>query len=108
VHPASPRPTRGRERLHHLQRGSNAYNKVMRATVIPVGDQKAIRIPEEFLEECGIGDSVDIDVHEGRIVIAPTTTARLGWNEAFGQAGPEEGLLDPSLPTSFDETEWEW
>jgi antitoxin MazE len=66
--------------LYLLQRGSNPYNRMMRATVIPVGDQKAIRIPEELLEECGIGDSVDIDVHEGRIVIAPTTTPRLGWN----------------------------
>ena len=80
----------------------------MRVTVIPIGDERAIRIPEELLEACGIGDSVDIDVHDGRLVIVPATSPRLGWSEAFAEMSPEEGLLDPPLTTGFDEMEWGW
>ena len=80
----------------------------MRTTVIPMGEERAIRIPEELLEECGIGDSVDIRVDGGRIVIAPAIEPRSGWSDAFAAEEPDEGLLDPPSATSWDETEWEW
>jgi antitoxin MazE len=80
----------------------------MRATVIPIGDDKGIRIPDELLEECGIGDSVDIRVDSGRLVIAPASAPREGWSEAFAGVDDDDMLLDPPVATNWDETEWEW
>jgi hypothetical protein len=39
----------------------------------------------------------------------PATRARAGWAEAIQAKGTESAnKLDPSHPTRFDETEWQW
>ena len=82
----------------------------MRASIVRIGNSRGLRIPKALLEQCGIGDAVDLAVEEGRLVLRPIRRVREGWTEeaeAMAAAGDDE-LLDPETPTSFDEEEWDW
>ena len=49
-------------------------------------------------------------MRDGAVVIARTSSARSGWADAARQMRQrdEDLLLDPLIPTLFDEKEWEW
>ncbi|MPZ14820.1 MAG: AbrB/MazE/SpoVT family DNA-binding domain-containing protein [Chloroflexi bacterium] len=82
----------------------------MRASIVPVGNSRGLRIPKALLEACGIGDTVDLSVEEGRLIVHPVRGVREGWAEA-ARAMAERGddrLLEPETPTAFDASEWEW
>lgn len=82
----------------------------MRAQLTRIGNSRGIRIPKPLIEQCGLGDEVELRVTAKGLVIAPHRPARRGWKQAFtanGAAG--EGLLLNHLPASkFDVEEWEW
>lgn len=82
----------------------------MRGRVVRIGNSQGLRIPKAILEACGIHDSVDLSVEEGRLVIRPLRSVREGWADA-AQLMAERGddvLVDPGVPTTFDEEEWDW
>jgi antitoxin MazE len=80
----------------------------MKVDLIRVGNSRGIRIPKALIEECGLGDSVELSVADGRLVIERHRPLRDGWAEAFRRnAARDELLLD--LPASeFDRSEWKW
>lgn len=82
----------------------------MRANIVRIGNSRGLRIPKTVLEQCGIGDAVDLTVEDDRIVLRPVRRAREGWNEAAAAlaAQGDDVPLDPEIPTDFDEKEWEW
>jgi antitoxin MazE len=84
----------------------------IRARIIKIGNSQGIRIPKPVLEQVGWTGEVEIEVQDGRIVLSPVPGARAGWAAAFeamAQAGHDELLDgDESLPTLWDEQEWEW
>jgi antitoxin MazE len=82
----------------------------MRVSIVRIGNSRGLRIPKAVLDQCGIGDAVDLAVEEGRVVLRPLGTARAGWAEAAAaMAGRgDDRLLDPETPTRFDDAEWEW
>jgi antitoxin MazE len=83
----------------------------MRIELIRIGNSRGIRIPKPIIDQCGFGDTADLRVERGRIVIAPDRTPRQGWAEAFAAAGPgsdDELLLEGGAPNRFDREEWEW
>jgi antitoxin MazE len=67
-------------------------------------------IAKALLEQCGIGDAVDVTVEDGRLVLSPLRHPREGWAEAARRMAErgDDRLLDPETPATFDETEWEW
>lgn len=82
----------------------------MRAKIVRIGNSRGVRIPKALLLEAGIDGEVDLRVTDEGIVIAPVEATRAGWAEdalLIRERG-EGGLLDPTTPTHFDETEWEW
>ena len=82
----------------------------MRAAIIRIGNSRGLRIPKALIEECGIRDTVDPRVEDGRLIVEPLRDLRDGWAEA-ARAMTERGddrLLDPETLTTFDEKEWEW
>ena len=82
----------------------------MRVNVVRIGNSRGLRIPKAILEQCGIGDAVDLAVEEGHLVVRPLRRPREGWAEAartMSSRGDDE-LLDPQTPTVFDDTEWKW
>lgn len=54
----------------------------------------------------GLVDEVELHVRDGAIVIAPLRAPRAGWAEAA--ADLSDGLLDPAVPTRFEDDEWRW
>lgn len=69
-----------------------------------------LRLPKPLITQAGLTDEVELCVKEGAIVIERATSLRAGWAEAAREMREHDGdlLLDPPIPTHFDEKEWEW
>lgn len=84
----------------------------MKTSVVRIGNSRGIRIPKTLLEQCSLGDSVELEVQKGHLVVRPAAKARSGWEEAFRQMAQQgdDILLDKGfLPaTRWDKTEWKW
>jgi antitoxin MazE len=84
----------------------------MRAQIIPIGNSRGIRIPKILLEQTGLGQEVELEVEDQKIVIRPPSRSRLGWEEKF-KAMAEQGddrLVEKEflIETQWDREEWEW
>lgn len=76
-----------------------------------IGNSRGIRIPKPLIEQCGLGDTVELRVEKDCLVISPERRTRQGWEEAFLAAGPTENdklLLETAEPNEFDLKEWQW
>ena len=82
----------------------------MKTKIVRIGNSRGVRIPKPLLEEAGLDDEVELRVDESRIVIEAVSSPRQGWEAAAAALRESDGggLLDESLPTSFDESEWVW
>jgi antitoxin MazE len=84
----------------------------MKTRIIKIGNSQGIRIPKVLLEQSGLGEEVELEVHAAQIVIRPVDRPRLGWDEAFRSMAEHEDdrLLDEELTgqTDWDMTEWQW
>jgi antitoxin MazE len=83
----------------------------MKVELVRIGNSRGIRIPKPLIEQCGLGDTVELLVEENRLVITPERSARQRWNEAFAAAGSsaDDALPLEALPANeFDEGEWTW
>jgi antitoxin MazE len=85
---------------------------VVKTRIVKIGNSQGIRIPKLLLEQANLGDKVELELEEGRIVIHSANPVRHRWEEAF-KAMAERGddaLLDGDvpLPTTWDEEKWEW
>jgi antitoxin MazE len=82
----------------------------MKVEIVRVGNSRGIRIPKPILEECGFHDTVELQIENHRLVIAPSRAPREGWEEAFRAAGSsahDELFLDAPA-NQFDREEWRW
>ncbi|MBI5816257.1 MAG: AbrB/MazE/SpoVT family DNA-binding domain-containing protein [Nitrospinae bacterium] len=83
----------------------------MKLAVTRIGNSRGVRIPKTVIEQVGLGDSAELEVVSGKIVISPAPS-RKGWAEAFRKKGGrgEDGLLDEgNIPRAkWDDDEWEW
>lgn len=82
----------------------------MQARIIRIGNSHGIRIPKALLAACRLEDEVELLVEDDALVIRRAQAPREGWEEAFAamHAAGEDGLLDPPVPTKWDESAWEW
>jgi antitoxin MazE len=83
----------------------------MRVELITIGNSRGIRIPKPLIQQCGLGDTVDLRVTADGLVVTPRRAVRQGWREAFAASAPakdEELLLENLSPNAFDSEEWEW
>jgi antitoxin MazE len=82
----------------------------MKIDLIRIGNSRGIRIPKPLIEQCGLGDTVDLTLDGDRLVISPSRSPCEGWDELFRSAGSSEKdelLLEPSAANEFDRNEWE-
>ena len=83
----------------------------MKATLVRIGNSRGIRIPKPFIEQCGLENEVEIEIHEHEIIIRPPYSPRAEWDQAFkimAERGDDK-LLDPDVPISrWDEDDWQW
>ena len=83
----------------------------MKADLIRIGNSRGVRIPKPLIEQCGLGDTVELRVENDRLVISPERRPRQGWAEAFEAAGSSERdelLFRVEAPNDFDREEWQW
>ena len=86
----------------------------MKIDIIRIGNSKGIRLPKTILEQCGIGDEVELEVRGKEVVLRPPKRRpREGWAEAFEKAIEKHGspgaeMLLGAFPNAFDAAEWTW
>ncbi|MGP8091963.1 MAG: AbrB/MazE/SpoVT family DNA-binding domain-containing protein [Candidatus Sulfotelmatobacter sp.] len=85
----------------------------MKTELVRIGNSRGVRIPKPFIEQCGLGETVDLRVANDCLIISPERQPRQGWDEAFrmsGQAANDELLLEGEIvePNEFDHKEWRW
>ena len=82
----------------------------MKTELIRIGNSRGIRIPKPLIEQCGLGNTVELRVDNNHLVISAGRRPRDGWTEAFRAAGPaaDELLLEGVGPNAFDREEWRW
>ena len=83
----------------------------MKATLIPIGNSRGVRIPKPFIEQCGLTDEIQIDVRDRMILIHSPRHPRSGWSMAFKQmagAGDDKLLDAQPLLTRWEKEDWEW
>jgi antitoxin MazE len=82
----------------------------MKAKLVRMGNSRGVRLPKPLIEQAGLTDEVELEVHGNTIVIVAQKAPRDGWSEAARRLHAEDGdrLLDDPTPTHFDEAEWQW
>jgi len=72
--------------------------------------REAYGFQKSLIDECHLGDTVELSVVDGSLLVRPVTAPRQDWDHAFEQMAEagDDGLLDPETQTEFDATEWEW
>ena len=81
----------------------------MLTDVVKIGNSKGIRIPAVILKECQITDKVEMEVLDGKIIIAPISKPRKNWSEQFKEMrkkGDDKLLIDDTLDANLED--WEW
>ena len=82
----------------------------MKTRLVRIGNSRGVRLPKAIIAQAGLTDEVELGVQDGAIIIARATSTRAGWADAARQMRQrdEDRLLDPPIPTHFDEREWQW
>lgn len=83
----------------------------MKTELIRIGNSRGVRIPKPVIEQCGLGETVDLRVENECVVISPGRRPREDWDEAFRAAGAareDELLLEGARASEFDREEWKW
>jgi antitoxin MazE len=82
----------------------------LRASIIRIGNSRGIRIPRALIDEAQLGETVELSVVDGALVVRSAARARQDWDAAFEQMAEagEDSLIDPQTPTDFDKAGWEW
>jgi antitoxin MazE len=82
----------------------------MKTRIVRIGNSKGVRIPKVLLDQTGLDGEVEIRTDGGGIIIEAVRRPRAGWEEAFREMAErgDDKLLDPPIPTKWDQEEWEW
>ena len=84
----------------------------MQVELIRIGNSRGVRIPKSIIDQCGFGNSIDLLVQDGCVILARDRKPREGWKEALVAArekiAGDELLLDGIPEQEFDRNEWTW
>jgi antitoxin MazE len=83
----------------------------IKTRLIRTGSSRGVRIPKAFIEQCNLGDTVELSIEGNRLIISPVKENRQGWQEAFeemAQLEDDQLLISDDISHSWDSDEWEW
>jgi len=82
----------------------------MKATIVPIGNSKGIRIPRAILEQCHFTGEVNLEVRGDTLILKSINKKpRHGWDEAFKMMhakGEDKLLLEDTLDLNIKD--WQW
>ena len=82
----------------------------MKATIIPIGNSRGIRIPKAILEQCNINKEVSLEVKGNCIIIKPIKNKpRKGWDDYFKmmkEKKEDKLLINDQIDLEMEG--WEW
>lgn len=81
--------------------------------VIKIGNSRGIRIPKSIIDQSGIQNEVELEVHEGKIIIKSLPDLRKSWSSTFKKMSKlkDDQMLDKDAlisQSSWDKEEWTW
>ncbi len=84
-------------------------SKSIQTQIVEIDNSQGIRIPKSLLEQIGISEAVEIEVHGDRIVIRAALKPRGDWEEAFAKMAQQHDdvLLDDVTTTKWEDLEWQ-
>ena len=77
--------------------------------LVPIGTSKGIRLSKAILQQCGMRDTIELEVKGHEIILKPYKhTPREGWVFEGSKvlSAEEKSLL--AVKNDFDNNEWEW
>ncbi len=85
----------------------------MKTKVIKIGNSKGIRIPKSIIAQANIGNEVELEVQDDKIVIKSISSKRKNWDKYFRKMAQNKDdiLLDSDIlseQTAWDKEEWTW
>ena len=83
----------------------------IKTKIVRIGNSQGIRIPKLLLDQTDLGNEVELELQENRIVIRSSKSSRHGWEEQFKMMAKQgdDRLLDEVVQfSSWDEEDWEW
>ncbi len=84
----------------------------MKARVVRIGNSRGIRLPKAVIEQCHLHGAVELEIHQGQLVIRSATKPRADWDQAFAlmHRRGDDRLLDQETapPSVWDRKEWRW
>ncbi len=82
----------------------------MKATIVPIGNSKGIRIPKTILEQCNIEKEVVLEIEGQSIIIKPfKKEPRKNWEQYFRKMkvrNEDRLIIDDKI--DLDVADWEW
>ena len=81
----------------------------MIAKIIPIGNSKGIRIPNQIIKQLDIKNQIEliVDEKENKIILKPIKKTREGWGDSFKlmcKKNDDKLIIDDSI----DLDDWEW
>ena len=81
----------------------------MIAKIIPIGNSKGIRIPNQIIKQLDIKNQIEliVDEKENKIILKPIKKTREGWSDSFklmSKKNDDDLIIDDSI----DLNDWEW
>jgi antitoxin MazE len=83
----------------------------VKTELVRIGNSRGIRIPKPLIEQCGLGETVELRVTNEGLIISPGRRPRQEWDNAFraaSDAANDELMLEITEPNEFDRKEWRW
>ncbi len=83
----------------------------MKTELVRIGNSRGIRIPKPFIQQCRLGETVEMRVANDCLIISPGRKPRQGWDDAFrasSDTARDELMLEVTEPNEFDRKEWRW
>jgi antitoxin MazE len=85
----------------------------MRTKLVQIGNSKGIRLPRAVIEQCSLGDEIELVVKKDHLIVKSAKRPREGWEEAFKEMheNGDDRILDETdahTETETDRREWKW